>query len=145
MPKKITISIGEYYASKESITIYTLLGSCVAVCLFDPVNRVGGMNHILLPGKADLKHFDASARYGMNALELLINAIMGLGGDRRKIVAKAFGVGHVLPSIAKENGIGQKIVEFVKEFLHNESIKIISYFFYSKLLQQYSDFFNIIS
>lgn len=129
MPKKITINIGEYYASKEAATIYTLLGSCVAVCLYDPINRVGGMNHILLPGKADLKHFDASARFGMNAIELLINAIMGLGGDRRKIVAKAFGGGYVLPSIAEENGMGQKIVGFVKEFLHNERVKIISYDF----------------
>ncbi|MBN1847250.1 MAG: chemotaxis protein CheD [Deltaproteobacteria bacterium] len=129
MLRKITINIGEYYASKEASTIYTLLGSCVAVCLYDPINKIGGMNHILLPGRANLKHFDASARYGMNALELLINAIMGLGGDRRKIVAKAFGGGSVLPTIAEENGMGQRIVEFVKKFLNNERIRIVSYDF----------------
>jgi chemotaxis protein CheD len=129
MARKITINIGEYYASKEADIIYTYLGSCVAVCLYDPIHKIGGMNHILLPGKADLKHFDASARYGMNAMELLINAIMGLGGDRRQIIAKAFGGGHVLPSISKNNGIGQKIVKFVKEFLYNELIKIVSYDF----------------
>jgi chemotaxis protein CheD len=85
------------------------------------------MNHILLPGKADLKHFDASARWGINAMELLINRIMTLGGNRARLVAKVFGGAHILPSISIENGVGRKNVEFVMEFLETEAIEVLSH------------------
>lgn len=126
LKRKVSIHIGEYYAARQPLIIHTLVGSCVAVCLFDPVTRVGGMNHILLPGKADMKRFDAPARYGINAMELLINRIMNLGGDRRRLVAKAFGGAHLLPAISEKNGVGRKNAEFVMEFLETESIRIIS-------------------
>ncbi len=126
MKRQVTIHIGEFYAGREPTVIYTLLGSCVAVCLHDRINRIGGMNHILLPGKADLKEFDSTARYGINAMELLINKIMMLGGKRSFLTAKVFGGGHVLPSISLENGVGKKNVEFVLDFLEIESIKVIN-------------------
>ncbi len=123
---KISIHIGDYHASKNPTIIQTLLGSCVAVCLLDPERGIGGMNHILLPGKADLKRFDASARYGINAMELLINKIMGLGGNRSQLVAKVFGGAHVLPAISKENGVGRKNAAFVIDFLRKEGIGIVN-------------------
>ncbi len=126
MKKKITIHTGESYASKEPLIISTILGSCVAVCLYDPINRIGGMNHILLPGQPDMRSFDNSAKYGINAMDLLITQIMKLGGNRKRLIAKAFGGSHILPEISKENGIGRKIVTFVKTFLHNEKIRLIS-------------------
>lgn len=124
--RKISIHIGGLHASKGAVVIETLLGSCVAVCLHDPVNRVGGMNHIFLPGRADLKSFDSVARYGINAMELLINRVMTLGGSRRSLVAKAFGGAHILPAISKENGMGSKNVEFVLQFLEMEAISVVS-------------------
>ena len=123
--KKINIHIGGLYATRDPSVIETLLGSCVAACLFDPSSRIGGMNHILLPGKPDIKRFDESARYGINAMELLINKIMNLGGRRQGIVAKVFGGSHLFPSISKENGIGVKNAKFVLEFLKTEEIKVI--------------------
>lgn len=126
MKKKVYIHIGELHASKNPVIIHTLVGSCVAVCLYDPVNHIGGMNHILLPGRADLRHFDAPARYGINAIELLINKIMKLGGDRKQLVAKVFGGAHIISAISRENGIGKKNADFVIEFLRNESIRIVN-------------------
>jgi len=126
MKKRIRIHIGGLYASKGSAVIETTLGSCVAVCLFDPVERIGGMNHILLPGKADLKHFDTLARYGINAMELLINRITALGGNRARLVAKAFGGAHILPAISLNKGMGRKNTEFVLEFLKMEGISLVS-------------------
>lgn len=124
--KTVTINIGGLYAGSEPTIIYTLLGSCVAVCLFDRKNRIGGMNHILLPGQADMSRFDSSARYGINAMELLINRIMSLGGNRSGIVAKVFGGGHIIPAIPPANSIGPRIAEFIKLFLKKEGISIIS-------------------
>lgn len=126
MKNQISINIGEYRASREPAVIRTLLGSCVAVCLFDPVKRIGGMNHILLPGKADMKHFDQSARYGINAMELLINSMMALGGDRSRLFAKLFGGAHVVSAILRENGMGQKNTAFAIEFLQKEKTRVFS-------------------
>ena len=81
----------------------TLLGSCVAVCMYDPVLRAGGMNHILLP---KCRVGDKSPRCGIHAMELLINELMKLGGDRRRFIAKAFGGGNVLEGI-KMPSIGE--------------------------------------
>jgi len=126
MKKEVRIHIGELYACDCPTVINTLLGSCVAVCLMDPVKRIGGMNHILLPGKPDLKRFDDSARYGINAMELLINRIIDLGGNRRRLAAKVFGGAHVLPSMSRDNGMGEKNAAFVLDFLKNEDIKVSS-------------------
>jgi len=102
--------------------LQTLLGSCVAVCLWDPVARIGGMNHILLPGRGD---GDAgSSRYGVHAMELLINAIMNKGGDRRKLVAKAFGAGNVVASLQSPT-IGELNAAFVRGFLGTEGIPLV--------------------
>jgi chemotaxis protein CheD len=124
--KKISIHVGELYASKTPAIIHTLVGSCVAVCLFDSANQIGGMNHILLPGRADMKTFDAPARYGIHAMELLINKMMKLGADRKQFIAKIFGGAHLLPSISYENGVGRKNVDFVTEFLRNECVRILN-------------------
>jgi chemotaxis protein CheD len=124
---EITIHIGEYYGSAEPVIIKTLLGSCVSVCLFDPVRKIGAMNHIFLPGRADLKHFDVKARFGINAMELLINEMLKLGADRQKLIAKTFGGAHILSEISKTNSQGRKISEFVTEFLKNESIRLIGH------------------
>ncbi len=126
MKQNISIHIGGFYASREPAVIETLLGSCVAVCLYDSVERIGGMNHILLPGKADLKLFDNVARYAINAMELLINRIMNLGGERAHLVAKVFGGAHVLPAISPKNGMGARNSEFVLKFLQMEAISIVS-------------------
>ncbi|HIJ76214.1 MAG TPA: chemotaxis protein CheD [Deltaproteobacteria bacterium] len=126
MKKNISIHIGGLHASKEPAVIETLLGSCVAVCLYEPVARIGGMNHILLPGKADLKRFDNVARYAINAMELLINRVMTLGGKRQHLVAKLFGGAHVLQAVSPENGMGSRNSEFVLEFLQMEAISIVS-------------------
>ncbi len=122
--KRVDIHIGEFHASVSPTVIYTLLGSCVAACLFDPASRVGGMNHILLPGQADLNKFDAPARYGVNAMELLINRIIKLGGNRSRLRAKVFGGAHVLRNISPDLNIGKKISEFVLSFLKMEKIPV---------------------
>ena len=126
MKKKISIHIGGFHASREPSVIHTLLGSCVAVCLYDHAAPIGGMNHILLPGKADLKNFNNVSRYAINAMELLINRVMNLGGKREHLVAKVFGGANVLSSISAGNGVGAKNIEFVLEFLQMEDITVVS-------------------
>lgn len=124
--KQITIKIGELHAASDPTIIYTLLGSCVAVCLYDRKNRLGGMNHIFLPGNCE---GSSCTRYGDNAMEHLIKQISKLGGDRKYYQAKAFGGAHVIPSISREIGVGSKIVDYVIGYMKKERIEIIAHDF----------------
>ncbi|MBN2419217.1 MAG: chemotaxis protein CheD [Deltaproteobacteria bacterium] len=126
LKKQVTIKIGELYATDEPTVIYTLLGSCVAVCIYDQKKHIGGMNHIFLPGN---NKSDSSTRYGENAIKYLIKNICQLGGERDNLIAKAFGGAHVIPAISKGLGIGPKIVDFVINYLKKEGIEIIAHDF----------------
>src|ERR1700760_5135753 len=121
--QKRRIYVGEVIASATPLLLQTLLGSCVAVCLRDPVARIGGMNHILLPGRC--QDNNRPSRCGVHAMELLINAIMREGGDRRKLVAKAFGAGNVVASLQSPT-IGEQNAAFVRRFLATERIPLVA-------------------
>ena len=69
---------GEYYVTTDDMVIMTVLGSCIAACIWDPKVRVGGMNHFMLPDGGG----DTSGRYGSYAMELLINEMIKLGARR---------------------------------------------------------------
>lgn len=117
------VGIGAVAVGREPLRLETVLGSCVAVCLYDPVSRTGGMNHILVPSS----HSDCTgtARCGVQAMELLINALMRIGADRRRLVAKAFGAGNVLP-VFQTPTIGDLNASFVREFLATERIPLLA-------------------
>jgi chemotaxis protein CheD len=116
------VNIGQVAASAEAYELGTVLGSCVAVCLYDPIRHLGGMNHILLPGKS---LNCVSTRYGVHAMEMLINDVMQLGGDRKKLIAKAFGGANVIQEL-KQTPIGDNNVKFVREFLSTERIPLVA-------------------
>ena len=116
------IFIGEAKASANPLLLQTLLGSCVAVCLHDPLSGIGGMNHILLPGRS--KEGSAS-RFGVHTMELLINEMMKLGADRRRLVAKCCGGGNVVPCFQSPT-VGDRNAQFVREFLSTENIPLLA-------------------
>ena len=120
--KRITIFAGDVTTSVEPVVLQTILGSCVAVCLWDPVLRAGGMNHILLPGgRLD----PDNSRYGANAMELLINGLMKLGCDRYRLLAKAFGGANVLVGL-KHRSTGDLNTDFVRKYLSDEGIPLVA-------------------
>lgn len=121
----VKILPGEYYVTTGDKLIVTVLGSCVAVCLRDKVNRCGGMNHFLLPndGSNESSLLTESARYGVYAMEILINHLLKLGASKSRLEAKVFGGGNVLRGLTLNN-VGQRNAEFVLDYLHNESIPV---------------------
>lgn len=126
MNSHVTLKIGEVHSSADPVIIETTLGSCVSVCLFDPARQSGGMNHILLPGRAAQGGYNVAARYGINAMEILINSLMKLGASRQKIVAKVFGGARMFNQIDKDVSPGRRNVEFVMNFLELEKIPVIA-------------------
>jgi len=129
MKPSINIHIGDYYSSKKPAVITTILGPCAAVCLHDAGNKIGGMNHILLPGDCPRGIESSDSRYGINAMELLINQMMKLGADRFKLTAKVFGGASILSTISSEFCMGMRNIEFVVDFLLTEKIPITNYNF----------------
>jgi chemotaxis protein methyltransferase CheR len=115
------IIVGQVHASAEPTVVHTLLGSCVAAALFDPEAGVGGLNHFLLPLPDDRD--PRAARYGVHAMELLINEIMRLGGQRHRLRAKIFGGASVMPSMS--GAVPELNVRFVREFLAKEGIPLV--------------------
>lgn len=118
-PRPFHISQGEFATSDGTgRSISTILGSCVATCLHDPVARVGGMNHFLLP-EANGSTAPA-ASFGINAMELLINAMIKQGADRRRLTAKVFGGARMIAGLSD---VGAKNAAFVLDFLKREGIE----------------------
>lgn len=113
----------EYFCTERDLALMTVLGSCVAACLRDPIARIGGMNHFMLP---DGEVTDGiPARYGSHAMELLINELLKHGCNRDRIEAKVFGGGNVLKSFTSQP-VGTRNAEFVVEYLQNERIQVVS-------------------
>lgn len=113
---------GEYFVSRDEMAIITVLGSCIAACLWDRVMRIGGMNHFMLP-QGDSS--DASGRYGSYAMELLINEMLKMGARRESMQAKIFGGGQVMANFTTMN-VGERNTSFVTEYLQTERIPIVS-------------------
>ena len=111
-------------ASAQPATITTILGSCVAVCLWDPGRRIGGMNHYLLPRGTD--SVELPARFGSQATHMLVERLLDLGGDRHTLRAKLFGGASVLGVLrgSKEH-LGLKNVMIAREILAAERIPIV--------------------
>lgn len=104
--------------------IATLLGSCVAVCLYDPKLKIGGMNHFLLPSRTKGDHADTDVVLaGDFAMEVLVNAMLCKGAQKSRMVAKAFGGGTIVTSIKMP--IGARNAEFAKDWLEREGIHLI--------------------
>jgi chemotaxis protein CheD len=115
---------GQMFASPDSCSVTTIVGSCVAVCLWDAVLHIGGVVHYLLPS------FDgtgqSSCRYGNVAIETLIGKLAELGCYPRKLQARIFGGACILQALLSENHIGARNVKVAVDALSAHGIQIIT-------------------
>lgn len=129
--ERVIIAPGEFYVTGKPGVISTLLGSCIAACLYDPPRRLIGMNHFMLSNprySRDLPlNITDAGRYGIHAMDLLINALMAKGTDRRHLRAKIFGGATIMnPESNKDNFfcVGQVNCRFILQYLEQERIPI---------------------
>lgn len=122
--KRVHIIQGEYkVVSDPDVVLTTILGSCVAACLRDPVAGVGGMNHFLLPGSGNALSGGDATRYGVHLMELLINGLLKKGARRERLEAKVFGGAK---TIATFSNVGEQNAAFAMQFLKDEGISVVS-------------------
>ncbi len=116
---------GDFYVSNNpSEVIATVLGSCVSACIRDPIAGVGGMNHFMLAesqGDPSKAWANAATRFGLHAMEQLINTIIKLGGEKSRFEIKIFGGGRIINAM---RDIGGNNVAFVRSFLQAEHLRI---------------------
>ncbi len=110
------------YCAPEPTWIATVLGSCVAVCLWDAARHCGGMNHYLLP-RCNVP--EPSARYGDVAVDLLVEGMLGMGCRVGNLQAKIFGGAAVLPYGAVADTVGDGNVRVAREILARWRIPIV--------------------
>ncbi len=110
------------FADREPHLVDTILGSCVAVCLYDPVQKIGGINHFMLPfwNGTGL----ASPKYGNIAIEKLINRMKELGSKPANLQAKIFGGGEVVETKVNIFKIGERNIEIANKILKEHRIKV---------------------
>ena len=121
---------GEYYVTCHDEMITTVLGSCVSACVRDPNTGVGGMNHFMLPGSTG-KPMDKcggedslATRYGIAAMETLINDILKQGARKNDLELKLFGGGKVMAMDI--NNVGERNIQFAKQFAATEGFQILA-------------------
>jgi chemotaxis protein CheD len=119
---------GCFYITAQDEYVFTRLGSCVAACIWDPLLGIGGLNHFLLPERELNENWHEltsySCRYGNFAMEQLINGILTLGGQRKRLKAKIFGGAQMCKETVLN--VGQSNIEFVKNYLDMEGIEIVA-------------------
>jgi chemotaxis protein CheD len=122
----IKVYPGDFYVTtNKNEMLVTVLGSCVAACIRDPLTHFGGMNHFMLPEDESGQWGTElmSTRYGNHAMEKLVNELIKLGCPRERMEVKVFGGGNVIDS---QHAIGSKNAEFITRYLQAEGLKCIA-------------------
>ncbi|MEM6341655.1 MAG: chemotaxis protein CheD [Pseudomonadota bacterium] len=123
MENRIHITQGEFaIGNRPEIVITTLLGSCVACCIWDPKAGIGGMNHMLRAAQSVGSKYTNVA--GINSMELLINALVKQGARRDRLVAKAFGGACMISGLSD---VGWRNAEFTMKYLADEEIDCLGH------------------
>ena len=122
-----------FHVTDDDVVITTLLGSCVSACLYDPTTGIAGMNHFMLSNDRYARDMPFSiteaGRYGIHAMELLINEMLRHGARRHTIAAKVFGGASIMTDPAKVGNfhcVGDVNCRFIREFLGNEGIPLVA-------------------
>lgn len=123
--RRIYLYPGEFVTSAEPCTVTTVLGSCVAVCLWDEARRFGGMTHFILPH--EVGNGVSSPRFGNVAIRLVLDGLTGLGSRRRDLRAKLFG-GASIHGAASGSALalGERNVEAARNALERVEIRVVA-------------------
>ena len=119
----INISPGEYFISPKGMLIHTLIGSCVAVAMYDPQTKIGGMNHFSAAQLKDIP-YDAVLQHAEESMKNLVSALLENGCSRTSLEAKILGGSNLSEPDADDETTASNI-RFAEEYLQNANIKIV--------------------
>ncbi len=119
----LKISQGDFCVTSQEVVITTVLGSCISVCIYDPSVGYGGMNHFMLPKSANNADRDKPLRYGLFAMEQLINQLWKSGCKKHNLKLKVIGGGRMMDNFSD---IGKLNIEFIEQYIKDEKLHLIA-------------------
>ncbi len=123
--RRIYLYPGEFVTLTEACTVTTILGSCVAVCLWDEVRGFAGMTHFILPH--EVGNGLSSPRFGNVAIRLVLESLESLGSGRRGLTAKLFGGAAVHgPPPGGASTLGERNVAAARDALARAGIPVVA-------------------
>jgi chemotaxis protein CheD len=120
----VFLTPGGVYCTAHPTIITTILGSCISVCLWDRLQRIGGMNHFVLP---EASTYSTGGRYGDVSLELLLAQMIGLGSRTGAMLAKVFGGAAVLPMNATAETVGERNLDMALRTLKRHRVSVAAH------------------
>jgi len=115
---------GQIQLSIKPSAITTILGSCVAVCIWEPVLGIGGATHYLLPDRVSAEK--GSLRFGTLAIEHLISKLLDAGCERENMKARVFGGASIFAGFKSiDQQLGTKNCEIAFRVLHENGIPVV--------------------
>jgi len=128
MTEAVKVGMADLKAAKAPAMVITSgLGSCVGIALYDPVAKVGGISHVMLPDSQQSRNKDNPAKFADTAIPILIKEMLALGANKRRIVAKIAGGAQMFnfPGATDIMRIGERNAEAVVASLAQEGIPIL--------------------
>lgn len=121
LERRIYLHPGSLWAEAEAAVITTVVGSCVSVCLWDPIAAIGGINHFVLPRGGAVR----SAHYGGHAMPMLLERLVAVGAGRERLVSCVFGGASIFPVPGRGPQLGNRNVAEALEFLERTGIPVL--------------------
>lgn len=123
----ITVGLGEVCVTKDSSVVLACfgLGSCISLCAYDPVSRVAGMAHIVLPESNHSSQGKASTKYADIAVPVLLEEMRKLGATKSRLVVKLAGGAQMIQAAGFDAALemGVRNLKMTRELLASESIR----------------------
>lgn len=119
----VKVKPGEFYVSDQEMVITTVLGSCVSACITDSEMNIGGINHFMLPTGDQNEDLSRSSRYGLFAMEQLINELMKHGCLKSNMQVKLTGGGNMMGGLSN---IGQQNIDFILNYIKEEDLTLLA-------------------
>lgn len=129
MPDLIKVGMADYKVGRNPANLISYgLGSCVGIALYDPITKVGGLAHIMLPDSKQARSAENPAKFADTALPLMLDEVIKLGAAKSRIIAKIAG-GAQMFTFANATDImrvGERNAEAVKIVLKKLEIRMIA-------------------
>lgn len=118
---------GQLFVGREPTRCITILGSCVAVCLYDPGRATGGLNHFLLPDSPREAGQVDPLRWGVTSIEVLLQQMLEAGARRSALQAKLFGGAQIgardVPEFLR---VGERNIATARTELRRHRIPVVN-------------------
>ncbi len=125
MRTEILVGIGEFRVAKGAVLKTIGLGSCISIALYDPLVKVGGLAHVMLPRSSN--GTKRSAKYADHAVEMMLEAMERVGVDRDRVVAKMAGGAQIFKHMTMDIlKIGDRNVEAIKSVLDDFGVRLVA-------------------